>query len=192
MSVEIVRISWPSLNATFPRKHLGFTAFTPKLFFILFYALLTCPRYLLSKRYYQRGTGRRWEGLWDEILHLSLTNCVNLDKALKSPYCYRKILTPVLLTSCPQDEGAHLWQCSANGIIIISHILLCIRATGTRVSASYQMEDSWWEQGRVSVSFHSAAPCTGRCWVSVGSIKLNCSLEAPPNSMLSNFLSLCT
>ena len=77
-----INISWPSLNATFTRKHLRSSPFALKLFLI-------CQGH--------RDAVERAPGL-AFITH----DCVNLNKSFRSCYHYREILTSLLLTELSQ------------------------------------------------------------------------------------------
>ena len=112
-----INISWPSLNATFTRKHLWSSLFSLKLFLIPIPCCHISPIFLIVVICQgHRDAVERAPGL-AFITH----DCVNLNKSFRSRYHYREILTSLLLTELSQ-RWVYLGKHVVNHIIILSRI----------------------------------------------------------------------
>lgn len=172
-----INISWPSLNATFTRKHLWASPFALKLFLTPIPCCHISPILVIYQGH--RDVVERAPGL-AFITH----DCVNLNKSFRSPYHYREILTSLLLTGLSQ-RWVYL------GKHVVSHIIILSRITSYSALESLvyksllhsRLKTLGGSKDGISVSFHSQYK---QVLVSGGSVKLNCSLEVPPNFRLPN------
>lgn len=168
----------------FTRKHLWSSPFALKLFLIPIPRCHISPIFLIVVLY----QGHRDVVERDLGLAFIIHDCVNLNKSFRFPYHYREILTSLLLTELSQRwvyQGKHV----VNHVIILSRITSysALESLVYKSLLHSRLKTLGGGKDSISVSFHSQYK---QVLVSGGSIKLNCSLEVPPNFRLPNFSSV--